>query len=863
MAADLDAIADSLAGRYTIERAVGSGGMATVYRAHDVRHDRPVALKVLRPELSAVIGAERFLREIRTTANLQHPHILPLFDSGEAGGLLFYVMPFVAGESLRDRLAREKQLGVEESVRLASEVASALDYAHRQGIVHRDIKPANILLHDGSALVADFGIALAVRNAGADRITETGLSLGTPHYMSPEQATGDRDPDARSDVYSLAAVLYEMLAGEPPHTGSTVQAVIAKVLTEPVKPVRDLRHSVPVHVALAVEQALAKIPADRFDSAGEFAKALHDPAVMMSGAGAGAQPAAATIGRHRMQMTAVAVATLVLGLALGWLLHRPAPTVNAPRVVFEIAPDSGSSAIRNPAMSPDGSTIVYVETAATGDRLMVRRVGETRARALPGTEGGYSPFFSPDGEWVAFASEFELRKIRLDGGVPITVAPTPFVSSGVWASDGTIVYSVWPRGLLRVAATGGKPVPVQQQDSTRWLILSSLTDDERAIVAQDAGAERGRTILLDVATGEERELGPFAAAALVRPDALAYVTLTKDLVWQRFEHETKMLTGPAVQLDNHVALYVAGSKNGALAYMSSPGLELALLDRRGDGTVLVRQMGVREPRFSPDARRLTYSAMTPGTLIADLWVRDLAGGIGRRLTNIGTNNLGAGAQWSPDGRRFAFSAKTDGSEGDDLFIQGVDGDAVAEPLLRRPGVQMANDWSPDGTTIVFLDVSATGNGDIWSVPASGGEPTPFLTSPADEGWARLSPDGRWIAYCSNETGHYEVYVQSFPDRARKTVISVDGGCDPAWRGDGRELFYWHGNQLVAVALAPGTDAGSPAVIQRETLFEHPYRQAQQANYDVSPDGQSFAVVGAPAGSGNIVVMLNAVQGKRP
>src|SRR5262245_51414055 len=267
-------LSNALRDRYRIEREIGSGGMATVYLAHDVRHERFVALKVLNPELGAVLGVERFLAEIRVTAHLQHPNLLPLFDSGEANGLLFYVMPFVEGESLRARLTREKQLPMADAVHIAISVAGALDYAHAHGVVHRDLKPENILLQAGEPLVADFGIALAVSNAGGARITQTGLSLGTPQYMSPEQATGDRGTDRRSDVYSLGAVLYEMLVGDPPHSASTSQAVIAKVLTDRPRGVRTLRSSVPPHVDATIQRALEKLPADRWGTAQEFADAL-------------------------------------------------------------------------------------------------------------------------------------------------------------------------------------------------------------------------------------------------------------------------------------------------------------------------------------------------------------------------------------------------------------------------------------------------------------------------------------------------------------------------------------------------------------------------------------------------------------
>ena len=868
MAQDLDAIAGSLAGRYRIEHAIGSGGMATVYRAHDVRHDRPVALKVLRPELSAVIGAERFLREIRTTANLQHPHILPLFDSGEAAGLLFYVMPFVAGESLRDRLAREKQLGVEESVRLASEVASALDYAHRQGIVHRDVKPANILLHDGRALVADFGIALAVRNAGADRITETGLSLGTPHYMSPEQATGDRDPDARSDVYSLAAVLYEMLAGEPPHTGSTVQAVIAKVLTEPVKPVGDLRHSVPVHVSLAVERALSKIPADRFDSAAEFEAALHDPAVMMSGAGAGAQPAAATIVRHRVHLAGTAVGAFVAGAAAWWILHGAAPVPDPPVVQFEIMPDSGRGLDRDiPAISHDGSLIAYVEGSGAAAQIVVRPIGDTRARRLAGTDGGFGPFFSPDGSWIGFGSGHAIMKTRLDGGTPINVAALHGLFFGAaWARDGTIFYADWPLGLFRVSADGGEPERVPIADTLAWLSSPSLVEGERAVVAQDARSQRSfGTVLVDLESGQVRPIGQFTGAAFIAPDKLAYAMRNGQVMWQRFDRERGALSGSPILLATDVMVdggwaFYAASRSGALVYRPAgeASQDLLLVDREGAGTLLVRGRGLFAPRFSPDGRRIAYEAFPPNAQSSEIWIHDIEAGTGQRLTNLGRS---ARPQWSPDGRRIAFFAAADSGriEGD-LYVQEVDGNTPAAPLLEAPDdTPVPTDWSRDGATIVYTEVSTTTLLDVWSVPALGGQPAAYLVTPFGESGARLSPDGRWVVYQSDETGRYEVYLRSFPTPGEKIAISSDGGEDPAWRGDGRELYYWHGNELVAVSLTPGTP---PAVGGRQTLFTREYQiGGGGANYDASSDGQRFVIL-SPGGSGRIVVMLNAVDGGR-
>jgi len=311
----LDAIRqlnDALAGRYTVEREVGTGGMATVYVARDVRHDRLVAIKVLRPELTAVLGADRFLSEIKTTAALQHPHILPLFDSGDADGRLFYVMPLVEGETIRARLERETQLPVADATRIAREVAAALDYAHRRGVVHRDIKPENILLQDGNALVADFGIALAVSSAGGQRLTQTGISLGTPSYMAPEQAMGERSIDARADIYALGAVTYEMLAGEPPFTGPTVQATVARVIAERPRSLRAQRPSVPPQVEEAIFRSLEKLPADRFATANEFAAALDEPA--------SAPTTQSTLGRRRVPPM-VAGGILLAGAA-GFLVGR-------------------------------------------------------------------------------------------------------------------------------------------------------------------------------------------------------------------------------------------------------------------------------------------------------------------------------------------------------------------------------------------------------------------------------------------------------------------------------------------------------------------------------------------------------------
>ena len=464
----------ALSDRYIIEREIGAGGMATVYLARDVKHNRKVALKVLRPELGAVLGTERFLSEISVTANLQHPHLLPLFDSGEADGLLFYVMPFIQGESLRDRLDREKQLPVEEAVRIAVAAASALDYAHRHNVVHRDLKPENILLHDGQPVVADFGIALAVTNAGGTRVTQTGLSLGTPQYMSPEQATGDRVIDARSDIYSLGAVLYEMLTGEPPHIGHTVQAIIARVLTDRPHSVRSQRPSVPEHVEAATLRALEKLPADRFATAGEFAETLTGARGIVRApqnqtiATYEVVPTSALARRRLMRAVPWAIAGIALALLAAVTLRPGQSESREQPLKFEITFTDSSQLVTaagvNIALAPDGSRLAFTGMSGARNAIFVRRMDATEATPLRGTEEGMTPVFSPDSRWILFGQGGGLKKIPADGGPITSVVDSANPHTKAWG-DGDVILYFWKNVLWKVSAAGGKPTPLAGQDT--------------------------------------------------------------------------------------------------------------------------------------------------------------------------------------------------------------------------------------------------------------------------------------------------------------------------------------------------------------------------------------------------------------
>ena len=490
---DTPDISTALGDRYVIEREIGSGGMAVVYLARDKKLDREVALKVLRPELGAVLGSERFLTEIKISARLDHPHILTLIDSGEADGLLYYVLPFVRGESLRAKLDRERQLGLEEALTITKQVASALDYAHRQGLVHRDIKPENILIQEGEAMLTDFGIALAVKEAGGNRLTQTGLSLGTPQYMSPEQATGDRGIDARSDVYSLASVLYEMLAGEPPVTGASAQSMIAKLMTEKPTHLRVLRDTVPVAIDEAVAKALAKTPADRFASAGDFSRALDVKAVTDVG------PAAKPVAKSKR--VAIVAGVVVLALVIAGGAYAMRGRAAAPRGVAASLGQrtqlTTAGIVLVPAISPDGKQLAYVTrkcaTGQCGYAIVVQDIGGSTTRSiLEGATAAYYLEWSPDRRNLMFNGTFNGRigtfLLSALGGTPrlltsgvatffaggdsLLIGPTFRADSVFWIRvtglDGGI------RDSIRLTGNGQGVAALSSMPGTGWIVTMIL-----------------------------------------------------------------------------------------------------------------------------------------------------------------------------------------------------------------------------------------------------------------------------------------------------------------------------------------------------------------------------------------------------
>jgi len=852
----------ALADRYRIERELGAGGMATVYLAHDVRHDRKVALKVLRPELAAVIGAERFLAEIHTTAALQQSHILPLFDSGQAEGFLFYVMPYVEGESLRDRLKREHQLPVDDAVRLGKEILSALDYAHRHGVIHRDIKPENILLQDGQALVADFGIALAVSHAGGNRMTETGLSLGTPGYMSPEQATGERTLDARSDVYSVACLIYEMLTGSPPHTGNTVQAVIAAVVTKEPERLSAHRKMVPPQVEAAVHKALAKLPADRFASADAFSRALSEPlsaqaAAMMT---AGFAPVPAARSRRLTLGLGAAAAVLAVLAAWGWMRRAPEPTLERYALQvpsgLELAPANYNSSTGRLAISRDARRLVYVGRGKAGaTQLIIKNRGDVEPTPLAGTEGGYNPFFSPDGRSVGYiVNGNSVRVLPLEGGAALTLTDKANTSGGSWGDDGYIYFEN-DSGIVRMRSGGGTWEQVYQLSAKAREIGAEFPEvlpGATGVIfrVRAAGQSPGDFTIVGMSLphGTPKVLTRGLCATYAKSGHLIVVTSDGKLIAIPFDPKKLELTGPPMALYENLesrpfSAPVALSDDGTLVYATSSQSsqrDIASVSRDGLATKVDPawdpQGQITSISLSPNGKQLAVTLMRGST--PDIWVKALPTGPFVRIT-FGDSAF-TRAQWSHDGKDVLFIGGPDVSGGAP-FAKQADGIGSLRLILNTKMNFGEVLQSPDGKwTILRRVLGETGNGDIFAMRAGDTTLVPLVTTPAREGEVALSPDGKWMAYVSDETGQFEVYVRPFPAvAAARWQVSTAGGQHPVWSHSGREIFYRDGkDSLVAaqISVSPSfTVSGQKALF---SLAPYPNSSAIAA-YQPALDDKHF------------------------
>ncbi len=851
-------LASALADRYSLERELGQGGMATVYLAQDLKHDRRVAVKVLRPELAAVIGADRFLSEIKTTANLQHPHILPLHDSGEADGFLFYVMPFVEGETVRDRLNKEKQLPVADAVRIATEVAAALDYAHRHNVIHRDIKPENILLHDGSALVADFGIALAASKAGGTRMTETGMSLGTPHYMSPEQAMGEREITARSDVYALGCVLYEMLTGDPPFTGSTAQAIVARVVTETPRPMAPQRRTIPPHVEAAVLTALEKLPADRFASAAEFAHALTDTKYASS-----PTVVTAASGRRPLRPAAwapwvVAGAALVAGLAIGArVLAGPVP-VRPLRLSIPIPTETPPVAIR---LSPDGGTLAYISGQGGRLALYVRRLDGLQPRRLEGTEDATSISFSPDGQAIVYlTTSGGARKVPSSGGASVAIP----VGGGAGLTGiefaGPDRFVVISQGALATLAPDGTLKRFAEPDSSTGrtaFALDQMLPDGWVLARFWRSPPTGPILAIDPATGKRVNILDVNASWAGYADGLLVWALSDGTLFAApWDVAKKRPVGAGAPLGATV-MSVLGFLPpvtlgpGGLAYVPTRPRALVRVARSGASTaILGTDRSYHNPRISPDGRRISMDFTEQER---DVWLFDIADST---LTRFGFDSTAHDAEWLPDGSGLLFAAVRHGVVG--VFRRNLDVAGRADSLFVGPEQISLHAVTSDQRTGIGVVIEGSAF-DLVSVNLGGAVRfDTVLATRYSEGWPALSPDGRWLAYQSDEAGRMEVYLRAWPGLGSKVQVSQNSGTEPTWSRDGRELFYRSGGssepQLVAAVIESGhVRSRTPLFSMGSYEFATPHR-----NYDVFPDGRSFVLVrqGLPGQQAEVVYLQN-------
>jgi serine/threonine-protein kinase len=872
----------ALADRYRIERELGSGGMATVYLAQDLKHDRKVAVKVLKPELAAVLGAERFVVEIKTTAALQHPHILPLFDSGEADGFLYYVMPFIDGETLRRRLDRETQLGVDEAVRIARDVADALDYAHRHGVIHRDIKPENILLHDGRPVVADFGIALAVSAAAGGRMTETGLSLGTPHYMSPEQATAEKDISARSDIYSLASVLYEMLAGQPPHLGGSAQQIIMKIIAEPAEPVTRYR-KVPPNVAAALAMGLEKLPADRFDTAKGFADALANPAFTTAGM-AGVAGTAPPRGWHRYAAAIIAGLGVVTIASIVMAVRARQGTAPSPvsHLSLGLPASKGLTAPGGTrlAWAPDGRSFLYVGPGNGGSQLWRRSLDALEPTPLPGTDGATCPFLSPDGTRIGFVNvnPFEVRLVVPGGGGSTRLVGGEGVSGGcaAWGDDG-FIYFDGLTSLSRVKPDGtGREVvyaldTLQREVGIAWPdVLPGGTGVLFRVRHVGDAIGDFRIMVTDLHTRKTKPLVQGMVARYSPAGFLLYVTADGSLMASRFDLGRLEMIGSPVPLWRGIGLGAFGvvdlalSSTGSLLYTTDSQSTIAeptWLTRAGVATPMDAQWPdglAYSVALSPDGSQVAveFINVKSNTSVPDIWIKRLNGGPLSRLTYEGTNNLRP--SWSRDGRDVLFISNRSGSLA--LYRQRADGSAPAQRIASDPRGLGEGFESRDGQSLVLrsadevcCDILAMRIG-VDSVPK------PLVATSFRERSPSLSPDGKWLAYASDETGRFEVFVRPFPDaQSAKWQVSTDGGSSPHWSAQGNELFYVDGAtgmQSVHVTTRP-----TFGILSKERLFAasgyyvSPWAQA----YDVTPDGQRFLMLRVGSATGAAAVSLVLVE----
>jgi serine/threonine-protein kinase len=870
-------------GSYEILAPLGAGGMGEVYRARDTRLGREVALKLLKPDFAS--DAERmarFEREAQLLAQLNHPGIATIHGLEQEGSRRALVMELVPGPTLGERIARSA-VPLEEALPLARQIAEALEYAHERGIVHRDLKPANVkLTEDGSVKVLDFGLAKALASDGASADTSlagasqsptlsamaTGLGviLGTAAYMSPEQAKG-RPADRRADVWSFGVVLYEMLSGKRMWSGETPAETLAAMLkTDPDW--SALPAGIPESLKRLLHRCLEKDARRRVQAIGEARIAIED---VLSGAPE--EPVALREpGRPWPWLVAGAALALALGLSAPW---RAAPPAKPPlRLSVELGVDAVLPPTIGPAaaLSPDGSTLVFVAARPGAPaQLYIRRLDQESASPLAGTANGSDPFFSPDGRSIAFFADGKLKKVATTGGVPFTLCDAPANRGGTWAEDGTIVFT--PSGgpasaLYRVSSQGGAPEPLAGADGTgralgRW---PQALPGGRAVLytASSAGSfEEASLVVQPLPNGPATVVhrGGYHGR-YVRSGHLVYVS-KGTLFAAPFNLARLELVAPPVPAIEGIigsassaGAQLALSDDGTLAYLPGRGTggdaPIQWLDAHGRTTLLrAAPTDAINIRFSPDGRHLAMD-VSDGGQARDVWVYDWERETMSRLTSDGAND--SDPLWSPDGRRIVFASRRAGST-ENLYWQRADGTGEAQRLTESRNTQGPGAWHPDGRTLVFVENDPKTGNDLMVLPLEGeettgfkpGTPRAFLNSPFNEATAAFSPDGRFLAYRSTETGRSEVYVRPFPGPGDKWQVSTEGGVLPVWSRTRPELFYRSATDhrlMVAAYTVEGSAfrPGKPR-LWSDTPFEI---RGSNRTFDLHPDGRRVAVLKAPA-----------------
>ncbi len=860
---EIDSRAADLVGRviasYRIEGFVGAGGMGEVYRARDIKLDRDVAIKILPRELVGDADRlARFEREARILAALNHPNIATIHGIEESHGLRALVLELIAGDTLSDRL-RRRALPLADALAIARQIAEALDVAHEKGIVHRDLKPANVMVTDsGLVKVLDFGIAAMRLGSFADGApaaeaadaTREGVIRGTAPYMSPEQARGAQ-VDKRTDIWAFGCMLYEMLTGRAPFARDTTSDTLAAIL-EREPDWSALPSATPDGVVRLLRRCLEKDARKRIRDIGDVLGDIDD--AKLSSPNAADAPRGGGAARWKLAAAAAIVAAGIAG-ATAWTLSSRGPPAAAP-IRTAVALPAGveldtADTTRPLALSPDGRRLAYVGGTDGRKRLYVRSLDEFDAKVIDGSDGARFPFFSPDGKWVAFFANRELKRASIAGGAPTVVCDAATVSrGGSWGPDGYIVFPTNDEGLLRVKADGGKPEPIATLDPEidgRHHTWPQYLPDGSGLVST---VDFHTLVVLSFATRRWRELLPGSQPLYL--DA-GYLVFHADRVREGqidavpFDIATLTLRGPPFPVLDSVfrsassgAVFFAIARTGTMAF--TPGgyaRTLVRVNRQGRRSPLVEQRrGFRYPRVSPDGQRV---AVTIDPRPSQIWVYDLQRGTGIPLTSQSHN---IAPTWTRDGQRVVFSTSPT-----KLFWAAADGRDQPSVLLAPTGPDVQNigpaSWSSDGTLVFEQEFPAT-SADIWTT-RPGEPPTPLIASPAAELNARLSPDSRWIAYESNESGRQEVYVRPFPNvNEQRIALSTAGGSTPVWAPDGREIFYMSGTTLMSVAVT--TDGGTFVAGKPEMLFDGPFDTTQSDNFDVFPDGNHFVMIETDPGA---------------